>query len=237
MATGEYPSFLYKIDGFDKMAEEAAIAHSVVKKAFKLKLPSFLSSKTRRPFTLKEYIKDPHLHGTLKGDPVKMKEFVEGYKAVSKEFPKGSFRSTLTESIRDTPPTAILASALVTATPAAILAEKVIGNKMEKRRTDRSYREMLRIYPDLKREKQDDVKRYFDYVKMYSPTVAKNPHAAGSVIKRLISSGGMLMDHSVIEGLLNVEKTRTEVSRYSSKDTGSSRTISNIASQIGASVV
>lgn len=73
-----------------------------------------------------------------------------------------------------------------------------------------SYKNMLNIHPDLQKENPENVKQYFDYIKTYSPTVAKNPHAAGAMVKRFVHSDGMLMDNSVIKSLLEVEKAKAE---------------------------
>lgn len=265
MTTSKYPAFLYKIDGFEKMAEDTAIAHGVVKKAFKFKLPNLLKPQLKHRTPFHEFIKDTKMHearlgkdwNVIKKRPITAGEAIRGtgrqtasgsvmmgqeeqgkilrklYDAIQEEHPKRRFSEALRESVMGMPPGAIIATGLVGAAPAAIMAEKVIGNKMERGRMDRSYRDMLRIYPDLKREKQDDVKRYFDYISMYSPTVAKNPHAAGSIIQRFVRGGSSLMDHSIIEGLLKVEKTKMQT--YNPKSTGS--TISNIAKQLGTATI
>lgn len=249
----KYPEYLYKIAGFEKMAADADAARKVVKKAFKLKMPSFLKPQFKHRIPYHEFVKDTKWHDDLLGKGWDTVSGKIGDKKIDIEkrigmirdlhaklqasAKKRSFGEALRDSVAEMNTGAVLGTALVATTPVAILTEKLINKKMEKNKLDRSYRNMMYLYPELRREKPDEVKRYFDYISTYSPTVAQNPHAVGALAQRFVRGGQSLMDYNVIEGLLKVEKTKSQVA--SSRDHGSpaGNAIKQIASQVSTSVM
>lgn len=67
-----------------------------------------------------------------------------------------------------------------------------------------SYRAMLQMHPDLAADpRQDQIKLYFDTIASTSPTVAKKPLVAGTMIKRFLAYGGL--DHGTVADLVNIE--------------------------------
>lgn len=95
---------------------------------------------------------------------------------------------------------------LITATPLTLVGTSVASDYKKRSQLNKSYNEMLDIYPEFKNEDQNNVKKYFKYISTYSPTVAMNPHASGALMKRFISGGNILLDPSVISSLITVEK-------------------------------
>lgn len=211
----KYPAICYKIDGFEKMAAGAETAHRLVKKAFLKDVlkgifgigrPSMSTAiREEGAKALAKELFEPDLTGSFARN---ISEVVAKHKntvtqALDAIKPKGI--REIFASLRGVSP---IVGALAIGLPAYHYGHKAYNNYLENKATDASYNTMLGIYPELQRENPQNTRQYFDYIKQYSPTVAKNPHAAGAIVKRFASTGGMAMDSSVIKSLLDVEKVK-----------------------------
>lgn len=204
----EHPSIFYKLDGFEKMAEESVAARRLVKKAF-FGMGKLFGSSTTSEMKKEIYKKviDLVSNGKSVDEAVNIGKSMTA--AAQKMRPPKSFWQESAQYARDLPTAAKIA---IPAIPAALFAERTIHKALENKKMNDSYRDMLKIHTDLQKESPQTTKQYFDYIKTYSPTVAKNPHAAGALVKRFVHSGGMLMDNSVIESLLKIEKEKSNQS-------------------------
>jgi hypothetical protein len=207
MSDEKYPSIFYKIEGFEKMAAEAEAAHRLVKKAWFGKLLGSSSSSAEAAKTvlgkaLDAFAKNPEM-GTRRAV-----EYGKDLITITNELGK---KPPLWKEILQT--TRNMPAALKIGLPIAIVypfAHKAYKQYVENKETEGSYNDMLKIYPELQKENPRNTRQYFDYIKQYSPTVAKNPHAAGAIVRRFASTGGMAMDNSVIKNLLEVEKVKSD---------------------------
>lgn len=204
----EHPSMFYKLDGFEKMAGEAAAAQKLVKKAF-LGMGKLFGSSATSEMKKEIYKKviDLVSNGKSVDDAVDIGKSM--ITAAQKMRPPKSLWQESAQGYRDLPAAAKIA---IPAIPAALFADRTIRKAIENKKMDDSYRSMLKIHTDLQKESPQTTKQYFDYIKTYSPTVAKNPHAAGALVKRFVHSGGMLMDNSIVESLLKIEKEKANQS-------------------------
>ena len=85
------------------------------------------------------------------------------------------------------------------------LAVKGVGMLTDHVKAQRSFSEMLKLYPVLQQESPEKVRLYFDSIARRSPAVATDPIVAGSLIKRLINYDGF--DHSVFRDLVQTQST------------------------------
>lgn len=204
----EHPSMFYKLDGFEKMAEETTVARRLVKKAF-LGIGKLFGSSAASEAKKEIFKKVIDLVGSGKSVDEAVRIGNSMAEAAKKLRPQKSFWQESAQHFRDLPTAAKIA---IPAVPAAIFGERTIHKAIENKKMNDSYRKMLKIHADLQKESPQTTKQYFDYIKTYSPTVAKNPHAAGALVKRFVHSDGMLMDNSVIESLLKIEKEKSNQS-------------------------
>lgn len=124
--------------------------------------------------------------------------------------PGGGWFGQLKQNIKNVPPILpVLAGAAI----AAVIGERMFVKYLDKRKTGKSFDKMLEVYPELTQSDQKVVRDVFTHIADYSPTVANNPYASGSIVKRYIESGNVLMGHDTIQQLLNVEKTRGEIAK------------------------
>lgn len=207
MSDKKYPSIFYKIEGFEKMAAEAEAAHRLVKKAWFGKLLGSSSSsaeaaKTVLAKALDAFAKNPDM-GTRRAVEYG-KDLITITNALGK---KPSLWKEILQTTRNMPAVLKIGLPVGMAYP---FVQKAYKQHMENKETDASYNHMLKIYPELQKENPQNTRQYFDYIKQYSPTVAKNPHAAGAIVRRFASTGGMAMDNSVIKNLLEVEKVKSD---------------------------
>ena len=211
MSDRKYPAIFYKIEGFEKMAAESEAAHRLVKKAlfgslgkmFGGNSSSAEAAKTILDKVLSTYTKTPDM-GTRRAIMLG-KDLVTITNELNK---KPSFLKEILQTTRNMP--AALKIAIPTI-PAIYFAERAVRGAIGNKKMDQSYNNMLRIYPELQKENPQNTRQYFDYLKRYSPTVAKNPHAAGATVRRFVS--GMAIDNSVIKSLLEVEKVKSDAGR------------------------
>lgn len=206
----KYPAVFYGLDGFNKMAAEAETAQRLVKKAF-FGVGKLLGSSTTTEIKkdiLKKVIDLVGQGGKSVDEAVMLGNQMA--EAAKKLKPAKSFLQESAQWYRELPTTAKIA---IPGIPIAVYAEKTLRKAMENHKMNESYKNMLRVHPDLQKENPRSTRQYFDYIKTYSPTIAKNPHASGALVKRFVHSGGMLMDNSIIENLLKIEKTKSDVSK------------------------
>jgi len=216
MSDKKYPSIFYKIEGFEKMAAESEAAHRLVKKAF---LGNLLKSITgigqKSTFSVVKEELGKALAKEVAESSADIPKLIAVYKnnlgLAAKELKPKGLRE-LFATLRSGSP---LIGAAAVGVPAYFYGSKAIKGYRENKEIDTSFANMLRIYPELGRESPQNTRQYFNYIKQYSPTVAKNPHAAGAIVKRFTSTGGMAMDNSVIKSLLEVEKTKGDAERRS----------------------
>lgn len=209
MSGEKYPAVFYQVEGFKKMAAESEVAHRLVKKAFFGSLGKMLGgslSSADVQKTILGKVLDAVPENT-KDIPKYLSDLVGVANMASK---KPSFGEQLLQTVRNMPAALQLA---IPAIPAIYFAERAVRNALENKKVNQSYSDMLKIYPELQNENPQNTRQYFNYIKQYSPTVAKNPHAAGAIVKRFASTGGMAMDNSVIKSLLEVEKVKSDAGR------------------------
>ena len=221
MSDKKYPSIFYKIEGFEKMAAESEAAHRLVlgwnrgleKKAGLpmdiLKAITGFGQKSTLSIIKEEMAKNlanklPNL--SVEEIPEAIARYKDQVVSSAKELKPKNIKELLRGGSR-------LTGALAIGIPAYYFGYKAYKNYQENKMLDNSYSNMLRIYPELQKENPQNTRQYFDYLKQYSPTVAKNPHAAGAIVRRFASTGGMAMDNSVIKSLLEVEKTKNDAGR------------------------
>lgn len=214
MSDKKYPSVFYQIEGFEKMAASAEAAHRLVKKAFvKDVLKSIFGF--GQP-SLGSAIKSEMAKNLAKG-LAEPGENVAGLIAAHKDKVTQIANELRPKSIREVfgrlRGVSPLGGALAIGLPAYYFGHKAYKDYQENKALEGSFSNMLSIYPELQNENPQNTRQYFDYIKQYSPTVAKNPHAAGAIVKRFASTGGMAMDSSVIKSLLEVEKVKSEAGR------------------------
>lgn len=213
MPDKKYPSIFYKIEGFEKMAAELEAAHRLVKKALFGSLGKVFSNNSSSAEAAK-IILDKVLSTYTKAPDMGPRRAImlgKDLMTITNELnKKPSFGKELIQAARNLP---IAMKIAIPAIPAIYFTERAVRNAIENKKMDQSYNNMLSIYPELQKENPQNTRQYFDYLKRYSPTVAKNPHAAGAIVRRFASTGGMAMDNSVIKSLLEVEKVKSDAGR------------------------
>lgn len=215
--SNKYPSIFYKIEGFEKMAAEAEATHRLVrdwdrglaKKAgtgmdiikgitgwgqkstisiLKEDMAKSLAEDVRKAFSVKEI-------------PKIVANYKDRIALVAKEIkPKN-----LWEALRGG---SKLMGALTIGIPAYYFVNKAYKKYKENKEMDVSYKNILRTFPELQRENPHATRQNFDYIRQYSPTVAQNPYAAGTIIKGVVAGRGI--DQSTIKGLLDIEKVKSD---------------------------
>jgi len=63
---------------------------------------------------------------------------------------------------------------------------------------------LTKYNPELKDVDKNIVDGYFNVVKTFSPTAAKNPIVAGNLVNKMVEFGGV--DHNLIKGLVDIQK-------------------------------
>lgn len=216
MSDKKYPSIFYKIEGFEKMAAEAEAAHRLVKRALSGPIGKILGGVSSSADAQKSvlgavlsYARDYVTPAKGVAGPLLSPEQFSDYvinltNKLSKKLP---LKTELIQSLRNMPAVLKIGLPIAIAYP---FVHKAYKQYQENKGTDQSYNDMLKIYPELQKENPQNTRQYFDYIKQYSPTVAKNPHAAGAIVRRFASTGGIAMDNSVIKNLLEVEKVKSD---------------------------
>lgn len=201
MLGDKYPDVFYKVAGFEKMAAEAEMAHRLVKRAFLGKLLGGSSSSDAQMKILDRVLRSVNIGKDELADAY-ADRLMKLVKEMSK---KPSLGKELMQSARNMPATLKVGLPAVIAYPFASKAYKDYGENKE---MDASYRNMLRVFPELQRESPQTTRQNFDFIKQYSPTVAKNPYAAGTLVKGVVAGRGI--DQSTIKTLLEVEKVKAD---------------------------
>lgn len=217
MSDKKYPSIFYKIEGFEKMAAEAEAAHRLVKKAsFLEKFVGGILGIGQKNQSFIPMVREKALGSLVEkvvADPANTTQAVKEFKNIIDA--AGSARAAMGPKnlreivgrLRGISPIAGLAAIGI---PSYYFGYNAYKKHKENEAVEESYHTMLKIYPELQKENPQNTRQYFDYIKQYSPTVAKNPHAAGAIVRRFASTGGMAMDNSVIKNLLEVEKVKSD---------------------------
>ena len=218
MSGKKYPSIFYKVAGFEKMAAESEAAHRLV-----LDWNRGLEKKSGLPMDIFKNITGFGQKSTIS----MIKE--EMAKNLAKELPVRSveeipkliadYKDRLAQTAKEIKPKNLkemlrggsrLMGALAIGVPAYYFGHKAYKDYQENKALEGSYNNMLKVYPELQRENPQNTRQYFDYIKQYSPTIAKNPHAAGAIIRRFASTGGIAIDSTMIKSLLEVEKVKSD---------------------------